>query len=66
MIYYYDDEIVSLHYKAISAMEILKDKFVFFSLYDPSSDLLDQLQIKTLPAMGGVLPGETEESSDLK
>jgi hypothetical protein len=66
VIYYYDDEIISLHFKAISAMSILKDKFIFLALFEPSSDLLEQLTIKTLPAIGGVLPGETEDAKDLK
>jgi hypothetical protein len=36
IVYFYNDERVSLHYKALSAVKFLKDDFVFMSVFDPS------------------------------
>ena len=36
LIYFFDDERVSLHFKAISALEWLQDDFYFVSVLKPS------------------------------
>jgi aromatic ring-cleaving dioxygenase len=40
LIYYYNDERVSIHVKAVSAMSILQDKFAFLAVSAPSEQLL--------------------------
>ena len=39
--YFYQTGRVSIHIKALSAMQILKDDFVFISVTEPSQDLID-------------------------
>ena len=36
IVYMYNDERISLHFKALSAVKYLKDDFVFMSVFDPS------------------------------
>jgi len=36
IVYFYNDERISLHYKALSAVKYLHDDYVFMSIYDPS------------------------------
>lgn len=43
--YFYQNGRVSIHIKALSAMQILKDDFVFISVTEPSQDLIDSFQI---------------------
>ena len=38
IVYFYNDEKISLHFKALSAIKFLKDDFVFMSVYDPSEE----------------------------
>lgn len=66
LIYYYNDERVSIHYKAISTMKILKDKFAFLSISAPSEELLKGHNFQTLPALGGVLATTGDDTSDVK
>ena len=40
LIYYYSDPIVSIHFKAISAVAILQDDFAFLSLANPSEEMM--------------------------
>ena len=39
--YFYQTGRVSIHIKALSALQILKDDFVFISVTEPSQDLMD-------------------------
>jgi len=41
IVYFYNDERVSLHFKALSAVKYLKDDFVFMSVFDPSEVYLE-------------------------
>jgi translation elongation factor EF-Tu-like GTPase len=43
--YFYETGRVSLHIKALSALSILKDDFVFMSVTGPSEDMMKQFQI---------------------
>jgi translation elongation factor EF-Tu-like GTPase len=40
--YFYETGRVSIHIKALSALPILKDEFVFMSVTQPSEDLMKQ------------------------
>ena len=46
LIYFFEDEHISLHFKAISALEWLQDDFVFVSVSKPSQRLMDDYFIK--------------------
>lgn len=39
IIYYYNDDRISLDFKAISALDIFKDDFVFMAFYNPSQEV---------------------------
>lgn len=41
IVYFYNDDRVSLHFKALSGVRFLKDDFVFMSVFDPSATYLD-------------------------
>ena len=66
LIYYYNEEKVSIHYKAISTMSILKDKFAFLSISAPSEEILKGHNFQSLPALGGVLASTSDEATDIK
>jgi hypothetical protein len=62
LIYFFNDEHVSLHFKAISALEWLQDDFLFVSVHNPSETLMKDYFIKSLPAIRGALaPISSEE-----
>jgi hypothetical protein len=46
LIYFFDDQHISLHFKAISALEWLQDDFFFVSVSKPSQRLMDDYFIK--------------------
>ena len=64
--YFYQTGRVSIHIKALSAMQILKDDFVFISVTEPSQDLLDSFQIKKMPAIAGILPPAPEQPDSIR
>jgi hypothetical protein len=53
--YFYDEGQVSLHFKALSGLSILKDDFVFMSCSNPSQQLMESLQIRSLPGVAGLI-----------
>ena len=55
LIYFYTDGLVSLHFKALSTFSILQDNFAFLSISDPSQQVLDSFQVKSVPGIAGVL-----------
>ena len=64
--YFYQTGRVSIHIKALSAMQILKDDFVFISVTEPSQDLLDSFQIQKMPAIAGILPPAPEQPDSIR
>ena len=62
LIYFFNDEHVSLHFKAISGLEWLQDDFFFVSVHNPSENLMKDYFIKSLPSIRGALaPLSSEE-----
>ncbi len=41
IIYYYNDDRISFHFKAISALNIFRDDFVFMAFYNPPMSVLE-------------------------
>ena len=70
LLYFFDDEQISLQYKAVSALEWLQDDFVFLSIRNPSKTLLKDYFIGSLPAIRGALAplheGEDVEPDQVK
>jgi hypothetical protein len=64
--YFYQEGRVPLHLKALSAMQILKDDFVFMSVTGPSQDLMDTFQLQKLPALAGLLPPAPEQPEAIR
>jgi hypothetical protein len=40
IVYFYNDDRMSLHFKALSGIKYLHDDFVFMSIFDPSEEML--------------------------
>jgi len=70
LFYFFDDEHISLQYKAVSALEWLQDDFVFMSVRNPSKTLMKDYFISSLPAIRGALAplreGEDVEPDQVK
>jgi len=70
LIYFFNNEHVSLHFKAISGLEWLQDDFFFVSVHNPSENLMKDYFIKSLPSIRGALAplssGEEVESDSVK
>lgn len=66
LVYFYDDERISLHFKALSSMQILKDDFVFMSLFDPSETVTQGFQLQKLPSVAGILKADGDDISTAK
>lgn len=66
VIYFYDRDDVSVHFKVLSSNPLLQDNFAFYSLYQPSEDLMASYNLKELPTVGGILAAETENDASLK
>lgn len=66
LIYFFDDERVSLHFKAISALEWLQDDFYFVSVMKPSLKILNEYQTisEPLPVIRGAL-APLDEDEDI-
>lgn len=56
---------MNLHYKAISSLPIFKDSIQFYSVFGPSRDLTDSLQITKFPALLGVSPPPADNPEQL-
>jgi hypothetical protein len=41
-IYFYNDDSISMQYKALSAVKVLKNKMVFLALANPSDEIMKQ------------------------
>ncbi len=63
--YFYETGRVSIHIKALSALAILKEDFVFMSCTSPSEAMRENLQLKELPTIAGILP-PTSESDNMR
>ena len=66
IIYFYNDERISLHIKALSAMPILKEDFVFVAVYGPEAETLKGFNINQLPGVAGVIKAEGDDISSAK
>lgn len=66
VIYYYDEGKISLHFKALSEMAILKEDFIFLALSNPDEQTLTSLQIKKMPALAGVIPPKNSDSDQVQ
>ena len=70
LIYFFNDEHVSLHFKAISSLEWLQDDFLFVSVRNPSESLMRDYFIKQLPsirgALGALKPDDEIEADSVK
>ena len=70
LFYFYNDDLISLHFKAISALEWLQDDFKFIAVKNPSQNLMNDYFIKSLPAIRGALApmkeGEEVEPDQVK
>ena len=40
VVYYYNDDYISIHYKAISGLSIFKDSFMFLAYHNPPQEML--------------------------
>jgi len=58
LLYFYKEGRISPHIKALSTHPFLKEEVVFFSIFEPSQNLVEGLQLRQLPALGGVLKAE--------
>lgn len=66
LIYFFNDQHVSLHFKAISALEWLQDDFLFVSVNNPSENLMKDYYINNLPSIRGALaPLSSEEDLEV-
>jgi hypothetical protein len=63
--YMYKKGDVSIHYKALTTLEIFKDSVAFHSIFQPSSTITEALQLKKLPAIMGVMPAKDENSDQM-
>ncbi len=63
IVYFYNDDRISLHFKALSGVKFLKDDFMFMSVFDPSETYLEAFQMKSLPAVGGILKATGDDAS---
>jgi hypothetical protein len=65
LIYFFDDEQVNLHFKALSALPYLQEDFLFISVNKPSGPLMREFFINSLPAVRGSLaPFDADEDVD--
>jgi hypothetical protein len=64
--YFYSEGRVSLHIKALSALPILKDDFVFMSISGPSQNIIDSFQLKKLPTIAGLLRPSPESPDNIR
>ena len=64
--YFYSEGRVSLHIKALSALPILKNNFVFMSISGPSQNIIDIYQLKKLPTIAGLLPPSPESPDNIR
>ena len=65
MYFFNEPDQVSLHFKAISALEWLQDDFTFVSVANPQPSKLQDYFISSLPAIRGALAPQTEEDDDV-
>ena len=66
VIYFYNEDRVSLHIKALSTLPVLKDDYVFMSVSSPSQQLLETFQVKQLPNIAGVLAPSAEDPTNMR
>eukprot|EP00347_Sterkiella_histriomuscorum_P011459 403372372 len=66
IVYFYNDERMSLHFKALSGVKYLHDDFVFMSVFDPSQEMLQQFQIQQLPAVAGILKALGDDTTQAR
>jgi len=66
IVYLYNDERISLHFKALSAVKYLKDDFVFMSVFDPSETYIQTFQLQRLPAVAGILKATGDDATTAK
>lgn len=64
--YFYDQGDVSLHVKALSALPIIKESFVFMSVSDPSDYLRDGFKMQQLPFVGGIMPPPPDQPENVR
>jgi hypothetical protein len=64
--YFYETDRVSLHVKALSALPILRDSFVFMSLTNPSQQFAEQFQISKMPTIAGILPPPPDQPENIR
>lgn len=62
--YLYKKGDVALDYKALSTLEFLKDHVAFHSIFKPSQDIVQALQIQKLPALMGVMPPQDDAPAE--
>lgn len=66
IIYFYNDDRISLDIKALSAFPIIRNDYVFIAVYGPSEETLAGFQVKTLPGVAGVIKAEGDDISSAK
>ncbi len=66
VMYFYKEGRVSIHIKALSALPILKEDYVFMSVSGASEDLMKSLQIQKLPGLAGILPPAPEAPDNVR
>lgn len=66
IVYFYSDDKISLHFKALSAVKYLHDDFVFMSIFEPSEQILEAFQVRQLPAVGGILKAIGDDATNAR
>jgi hypothetical protein len=64
LIFFFDDDRVDLHFKAVSALEWLQDDFVFYSVAKPTEATLKEYYITKLPAVRGAMVPQVKDGEE--
>lgn len=60
VVYYYNEDRISLDFKAVAGITLFKDRILFLAYHNPSEELMENAKMTKLPAVGGLLPVENE------